>query len=254
MVARLTLAVDVSQCRSQQGQRKDAPPTWGESEAGGSSPPPEPLSATAGLVPLGQLGQVVVVGRHLLVLFLLLGGLLQSGRVLGGRSVRAAGIGAGGRGRRRVIRRLVHEAPPHVDGVTGEEGPLEDVGPTERVAAEGAADLPPTERQEGRHHDEDDHVELDGAAREPDLLVHQPSGKRKSARMPASSSGRSPWMLWPAPSTPMTVAVGWRRSSSATSSSSTTDQARPRTRRMGIVNAEIASHQSPKSGWAGAPS
>src|ERR1700679_1211258 len=104
--------------------------------------PPEPLSATAGLVPLRQLGQVVVVRRHLLVLFLLLGRLLRSGRRSCLGTVRTAGIGAGGRGRRRVLGRLVHEAPPHVDGVPREEGPLEDVGPTEGVAAEGAADLP----------------------------------------------------------------------------------------------------------------
>src|SRR5580698_7623794 len=101
--------------------------------------PPEPLSATAGLVPLRQPGQVVVVRRHLLVLFLLLGRLLGSRprNCLG--AVRTAGIGAGGRGR-RVLGRLVYEAPPHVDGVSREEGPLEDVGPTEGVAAQGAAD------------------------------------------------------------------------------------------------------------------
>src|ERR1700685_4064192 len=92
-----------------------------------------------GLVPLRQLGQVVVVGGHLLVLLFLLGRLLGSGRGSSCGTIRTAGIGADGRGRRRLLGRLVHEAPPHVDGVTREEGPLEDIGPTEGVAAQGAA-------------------------------------------------------------------------------------------------------------------
>ena len=37
---------------------------------------------------------------------------------------------------------LVDETPPHVDGVAREQRPLEDVGPTELVAAPGAAQLP----------------------------------------------------------------------------------------------------------------
>ena len=66
--------------------------------------------------------------------------------------------------------------------------------------------------------------------------------------MVASSSGRSPCTLWPAPSTPMTFADGWRRSSSATSSSSTTDQARPRTSKTGTPSRETASQRSGELG------
>ena len=68
--------------------------------------------------------------------------------------------------------------------------PLEDVGPTEAVAAEGAGDLPDAQRHEGGDDDEDDRVQLQGAAREPDAACPSARpGKRKSSRMPASSSG-----------------------------------------------------------------
>src|ERR1700683_1559579 len=213
-----------------------------EPDVGGSSPPPG-ASAAGGTVAGGQLRQVGVVRGEVVVLLLLL---LLSHVILGRGAAAAVGRGRGrGRGRRgRAVRGGVEQAPPHVDGGGGEERPLEHVGPAEVVAAGGPVDLPDAQGQERRHHDQDDRVQLEGAAREPDLLVHHPAPKRKLSISAASSSGRSPWMLWPAPSTPSTRTPGWRRRSSPMSASSTTDHANPCTSMTGTRRPETASHQS----------
>ena len=67
----------------------------------------------------------------------------------------------------------------------------------------------------------------------------------KSSMSPASSTGVSPWTLWPALAIRSTRAVGRRRSSSASSSSSTTDcGSSPRTSSSGTLIRSTASHNA----------
>ena len=56
---------------------------------------------------------------------------------------------------------------------------------------------------------------------------------KNSARMRASATGWSPWMLWPGPSTITTGSAGRRRRNSASSASSTTGESAPRASRTG---------------------
>ena len=70
----------------------------------------------------------------------------------------------------------------------------------------------------------------------------------KSAMRAASSSGRSPCTLWPAPSTTTTSAAGWRRRSSATSASSTTGETPPRTRSNGTSTCDRTSQSGEGGG------
>src|SRR5438874_3421746 len=71
---------------------------------------------------------------------------------------------------------------------------------------------------------------------------------RKSSSTRASSSGLSPWMEWPAPSTVTTVAAGRRRRSSSTSSSPTTPDAPPRTSSSGASTASTADQSGENDG------
>src|SRR5580693_8270360 len=141
-----------------------------------------PSTPLLGFVSRRQLGQIVVVGGAL-------SGLVAVGHRVGFDFHRP------GRWCRRVEWRLVDEAPPHVDGVAGKEGPLEDVGPTQLVPTQGAAHLPDAERGEDGDDDDNQHMEPDGPTREPHVSIqdgYRVRRKRKSDRMSANSNGRSP--------------------------------------------------------------
>ena len=142
--------------------------------------------------------------------------------------------------------RLVQEAPPHVDGVAGEERPLEDVGPTEARCRPGRGVICQT------------HSAMKAGttmrmtacslrARRENQTLRGPSrlpGRGSRSRMRGQLERA---VALDAVAGPLDAdrpwRAGWRRSSSATSASSTTDQARPRTSMSGTVEAETASHQ-----------
>ena len=144
---------------------------------------------------------------------------------------RSGGVPGGDVGRRG--RPLVDESPPHVDGVTGEEGPLEDVGPAELVPVERPMELPDTQGHEPRHDDEDDGVQREGAPGQPDvggrpalrgggalapgsISLRSPAGRRRSLRSgpPAPAGGRlgrcGPRLPRPPPGPPAAAASARR--------------------------------------------
>src|ERR1019366_4122178 len=89
-----------------------------------------------------------------------------------------------------------------------------------------------------------------GAGWPPDP-VRLPAGPYDPPRNPvmirASSSGRSPWMLWPAPSTTTTSSDGPGRRNAATYASSTTGERLPRASSTGTPIRSRTSHCHPKS-------
>ena len=145
MEVELAPAVGAALCRSKQGERKHTALTSGPIGGWRFEPSPEQLLSARWPCPAPPAGPGTCCRRRARRPLFCSSGPSGAGG--------AAGSVPGGGGRRVGLGRLVDEPPPHVDGVGGEEGPLEHVSPAEGVAAEGTADLPQAERQEGGHHE-----------------------------------------------------------------------------------------------------